>query len=51
MRRDPAVDPVVVSLLVLTLDPVVIPLLVLTLDPVVIPLRVLIRVSAAWPGA
>jgi len=39
MRRDPAVDPVVISLLVLTLDPVVIPLLVL------------IRVSAAWPGA
>ena len=49
MRRDGAVDPVVTSLLVLTLDPVVIPLLVLTLDPVVIPLLVLILVSAAWP--
>ena len=31
MRRDGAVDPVVTSLLVLTLDPVVIPLLVLIL--------------------
>jgi hypothetical protein len=50
MRRDGAVDPVVTSLLVLTLEPVVIPLLVLTLDPVVIPLRVLILVWA-WPGA
>jgi hypothetical protein len=39
MRRDGAVDPVVTSLLVLTLD------------PVVIPLFVLILVSAAWPGA
>jgi hypothetical protein len=51
MRRDGAVDPVVTSLLVLTLDPVVIPLLVLTLDPVVTPLFVLILVAAAWPGA
>ena len=50
MRREGA-DPVVTSLLVLTLDPVVIRLFVLTLDPVVIPLRVLILVSAAWPGA
>ena len=38
MRRDGAVDPVVTSLLVLTLDPVVIPLLVLIL-------------VWAWPGA
>jgi hypothetical protein len=44
MRREGAVDPVVTSLLVVTLDPVVIPLLALTLDPV------LILVSAAWPG-
>jgi len=50
MRRDPAADPVVISLLVLTLDPVVTLLLVLTLDPVVIPLLVL-RVVSAWPGA
>jgi len=49
MRRDGAADPVVTSLLVLTLDPVVIPLLVLT--PVVTPLLVLILVAAAWPGA
>src|SRR5258708_36146238 len=49
MRRDGAADPVVTSLLVLTLDPVVIPLLVLT--PVVTLLLVLILVAAAWPGA
>jgi|GraSoi_2013_40cm_1033754.scaffolds.fasta_scaffold562392_1 hypothetical protein len=51
MRRDGAVDPVVTSLLVLTLDPVVIPLLALTFDPVVTLLLVLTLVSAAWPGA
>ena len=51
MRRDGAADPVVTSLLVLTLDPVVIPLLALTFDPVVTLLLVLTLVSAAWPGA
>jgi len=50
MRRDGAADPVVTSLLVLTLDPVVIPLCVLTLDLVVTLLLVLI-LDAAWPGA